>query len=57
MGKYRDKIFFLTDRNEYIYQEDARFLEDGEYDPHSFRIINPNEQDLKRQYIIKEEIK
>lgn len=46
--RYRDKIFFLTGSNEYIYQEDARFLGEGEYDPRSYTIINPTDQDLRQ---------
>ena len=51
--RYRDKIFFLYDSMNYIYQEDARFYDDDEYDPRSYTIIKPTEQDRKGNYTIK----
>jgi hypothetical protein len=53
MAKYwRDKIFFLADGG-YIYQDEARFFEEDEYDHRSYTIINPTEQDKREHYTIK----
>ncbi len=49
--QYRDKIFF-TDEGTYIYQDEARLYDEDEYDPRSYTIINPGEQD-KIHYTIK----
>lgn len=43
--QYRDKIFFLYDSMNYIYQEDAVYFDEDEYDPRGYTIINPGKQD------------
>ena len=35
-----DKIFFLLDSNHYIYQWEAKYYDDDEYDHHSYHILH-----------------
>lgn len=47
-----DKIFFLLDSNHYIYQWEAKYYDDDEYDHHSYHILHQQKK-RENQMIIK----
>jgi len=40
MSKKKQKIFFLKDSDEYIYDWEAKYFDDDEYDHHSYTIVH-----------------